>query len=432
MRFRLSLLGLMLMVSLLVHSSALAQSWLADGRRIEGQGVEMGALRLHGGVASEMGWVNNVFLADEASSSASLRVTPHLYLTSRPRRHSDAAPDAVRFETHLNGSFKHYFATDARSEAAVGQGLSLSLRPSSLIGLDVFEQFNRSIDPFTDPAPPPPSDEITSFARDRFAAGARLQLSTPGEVLKTGLGYRFEWDHFEDEAFRDNRNRTHTASLDVSWEFYPKTALFWISNIRLFQYVPPGSLARVSRRDSTNVDSRIGLNGAITASLSLTAAIGYGAGFFTNDNDYEALIAQLEARLRVSESVLWSIGAERGINPAFQGDYARVNRVKSRVSVHTDERFLLALGGEVNFVQFGRDATLASLGAEADRDDIVVIADVSGEYRVLNWFAVTGDVSYGRNFTDFVFPPLPRTMLDAGDEAAYEQFQVWLGLRAFW
>src|SRR4051812_48639552 len=91
--------------------------------------------------------------------------------------------------------------------------------------------------------------------------------------------------------------------------------------------------------------------------------------------------------------------------------------------------FLLALRGEVTFVDFGYDAVLASRGADGNRNDIQLLVNLSGEYRIVDWFALTAELGYLQDFTDYEFPPT--TTGGMPDPAEYKQFQGWFGVRAF-
>lgn len=430
MRSCLFLFGCLLATSQLAARAA-AQSWFAEPTPGTAHGLRAGELMLHAGVGAEAGWVSNVFLADDGEPSAVLRVSPHFELAtvSAPAPTADTSASAAsRFDLHagLRGAFKHYFATEADTDIAIDQDVRLSILSGSIIGIELFEEFARSIDPFTDPPPPSPGIGAPSYARDRFAVGTRLQFSTVGEVLRSGVSYRFELDHFEDTSFRDDRNRTHALGADVTWEFYPRTALFFDGDVAFRRYSDLSAAPRASRSGTTRVKSRVGLHGAITPRLEVTAAIGYGAVLVRNDHDEDTWLGQLEARWRVRDDLSWMLACERGLDVAFQGDHASVNRIKTRLDYRAGA-LLLALKGELGFVAFGRDSVLAGAGADAERDDILLRTELSGEYRFVTWLAGTAEVGYAHDFSDFEFP----VATAINDAAEYSQLQFWLGVRAF-
>lgn len=433
MRANLSLLVLAALAMTLCAASAQAQGWLADRSRAEGRGIRLGDFELHPGVGAEGGYTSNVFLSEEpALDSAILRVAPHLFLQTAG---SDGeAPRPVAFRAGVSGSLLHYFSTSFGTAFAIGQDAKLTLRPGQIFSLELSEEFRRSVDPFTEAADPNvmDGDPDVNFARDRLNVGARAQLGTPGGVLKAGLGYKFGIDHFEDDAFRDNRSNSHTVGADTSWEFFPKTALIWDGSvlrnnfIRSTDELTPAEQASLTatRNDSTSLRTRLGLNGALTSRIGFTVAGGYGAGFYDSGDDFEAFIAQVEARWKPQETISWSLGYDRETMPSFQGNFLLMNRVKTAAQMLLGGVVVIQGRVELSFLDFGNDPI------QGERDDIHLLGNLSGEYRITDWFAITAEASYWENFTDFVFvtgtgPNQVR------DEARYRRIEGWLGVRAF-
>ena len=383
-----------------------------------------------------------------------LRVAPHIYLSTLSGARLQGEEPRFTLRTGLNGSLRHYFATEAGTDLAVGQDLTFAWNATSIFRLEIYDSFSRSIDPFTEPVAPAVTGaepEDISFARDTLGAGIRLQLSSPGKLVKGGIGYRFDIDHFEDDRFASNRSRAHTISADDSWEFLPNTALFWNGSIQFHEYTNPSG-AIGERNDSTIVSTKLGINGALTQRIGFTVAAGYSAGFFADDNDYENPIAQVELRWKPQENLLWALGYDRETNPSFQGNFANMDRVKTRLQAMLGGVVVLAANADLTFVDFGRDDLLQS-----ERNDVQLLTRLSGEYRVVDWFAITGQLGYLQNFTDYEYAvDDPAGMDPAGpggvdlapgedpetgepigrddpilDAAAYKRFEAWLGIRAF-
>jgi hypothetical protein len=439
-----SLLVLAALALLSCATSVGAQGWLADRERTEGSGLRLGDFELHPGIGAEAGYDSNVFLSEEPEDSAVMRLSPHLYIsTITGERAENAPPRVLTLRAGISGSVKHYFATDAGTNIGATQDAKLTWRPSSVFALELFEEVSRTIEPFTEPAdagipePAAPDAEGTSlgdlsFARDELKVGARAQASTPGDVFKAGLGYKFAIDHFEHDAFRDNRSNSHTIGGDTSWEFYPKTALFWDGGVTLHNFIysmdeltPAEQSAVISERhDSTSVKTRLGLNGAVTQQIAFTLAGGYGAGFYADNNDYESFIAQVEGRWRPRETILWSLGYDREFVPTFQGNFARMDRFKTRLQFLFGGSFLLSARAEVTLLDFGQDPE------QGERDDTHLLGNLSGEYRILDWLAITAELSYWQNLTDFVFVAGSGAAA-VSDPAEYKRVEAWLGIRAF-
>jgi hypothetical protein len=438
MRANLSLLGVAFIATTLWSASVHAQGWLADRGRAEGSGIRLGNFELHPGVGAEVGYDSNVFLSEEEEGSPVLRVAPHLYLqTLGEERSAGADPAPVSFRTGVSGSLKHYFDVGPPTNIGVGQDAKLTLRPGSIVTFELTEEFKRSIEPFTEPAGPDVAEDDASsgdltFARDNLTLGARTQLGTRGGVFKTGLGYKFGIDHFEDDEFSNNRANSHTVSGDTSWEFFPKTALFWDGSVARNNFINSTDELSLTdmemlgavRNDSTMLKTRLGLNGALTSRVGFTLAGGYAAGFFDAGDDYESFIAQVEARWRPQETILWSVGYDRETAPSYQGNFVRMDRVKTGTQLMLGGVFVLAGRVELTFLTFGDDPELG------ERDDMHFLAGLSGEYRLVDWFAITAEGTYWQNFTDYVFRA-PEGTMGEDDPAKYKRFEGWLGVRAF-
>jgi hypothetical protein len=105
------------------------------------------------------------------------------------------------------------------------------------------------------------------------------------------------------------------------------------------------------------------------------------------------------------------------------------NRIYARFRWLFGGAFLVSARLGVEFLHFGVDA----LQGNRDRSDQRYFADVSGEYRLTDWLAITGQFSALVDQTDFVFMPPPGTVSALGpDPAKYNVIQGWLGLRAFY
>jgi hypothetical protein len=120
------------------------------------------------------------------------------------------------------------------------------------------------------------------------------------------------------------------------------------------------------------------------------------------------------------------VGYDRETMPSFQGNFAQMDRVKTNAQLMLGGVFVVAAKAEVTFVRFGDDP---ADGTSGNREDIHLLGALSGEYRVIDWFAITAEANYWQNFTDYVFLEGG----DAGDDdpAEYNRFEGLLGVRAF-
>ena len=108
------------------------------------------------------------------------------------------------------------------------------------------------------------------YGRNQLGGGTRLQLSTPGRLLKGGLGYRIDWDSFEDDIFNGNDSLRHTIAADTSWEFLPKTALFWNGGLQFHKYDAEKSQDATAERNNLEGKNKLALVSAKTAMAGLT------------------------------------------------------------------------------------------------------------------------------------------------------------------
>ena len=378
---------------------------------------------LHPGIGSEIGWDSNVFLAehdpvDRTEDSAILRVAPHLNFNT---------PNETKLTLRggVNASLRRYFATDAGTTIGIGENLRLKWQPVPVFAWEIFQDLNRTAVPFTDPGGPQNlGSNDTNFGRNQIGVGTRLQLSSSSGLLKGGLGYRFDFDVFDSNLFDANDSKTHTISADTSWEFLPKTALFWGGNVKLRKYDEPDAPHLGERNESTETSTRLGINGALTAKIGFTLAVGYGAGFFEDDGDYENILAQVEARWQLSQNTSWLLGYDRTTTPSYFGNSMDNDRIKTALQAMFGGVFVLGLKAELSFLSFGADDTLGA----TERNDKQLSTNLSGEYRFTDWFAVTGELGYSQNFTRYVYPMMGMVPLDP---AKWRRFEAWLGVRAF-
>lgn len=425
--------------------TARAQAWLSDRSRTEGEGFKVGNLELHPGVGAEGGWQNNVFNADPGNNveaAALLRVSPHLFLSTRKARkqESDDAEQTgggprVAFRGGVSGQLYHYFAAYERTDMGIGADVKLTINDGRPFSVVIDEEYKREIRPFSQPSfsspslpAPPTNGNAPNYGRDQNKVGATFQLATPGNLLKGSLGYAFGFDMYEDDVFDTNNSMTHMVKEQLSWTFLPKTALFQTTDVAFQSYASGAGNSVSTLNDNKRVDTEMGLNGALSAAWGITLAAGYGAGFYDNDVDYENITLRVQARWKISDTVKSSLGYQRAFQSTFQGNFARTDAIRADLSIMMGGVFYLQPSVGVNFVDFGPTAQDGTQGA---RNDIYLDATISGEYRVIDWLAFTAEVSYMQNFSDYEYIVEGMTG-PVADPVKFQSGQVWLGLRAFY
>jgi hypothetical protein len=353
-------------------------------------------------------------------------------------------PGIIAFRGGLSAALMHYFAeatpgTDFGADA----NLQLTLAPNRPISFTVIEIFNRSFQPFADPANEPNvtfvpvRDRPTSdFTRYSEVIGAHLDGQTNGGLLSGGLGYRLAYQWFQDEVYAVNNNLTHTVDLKSAWEFLPKSALFYDATYLHQTYtnreLTDNDPARLPLTDSDQVRARVGFNGAITSRISATLAVGYAVGFFSDGSGFDGLTANAEARWLPTPISELGLGYERGFSSAYLGNYVLRNAIYARIRHFFGGAFVVGSKLAVEFLDFGPDP----LQSPEARSDMRYAVDVNGEYRFNDWLAVTAQALALIDDTDFVTRAEFETA-DGGtdiavDPAEFKRFELWIGLRAFY
>lgn len=428
-----------------------AQAWLDDRARTEGPGFRLGDFELHPGLGVELGYDSNLYYSDDdamlpAVDTGILRATAHLMLSTRGQQRrtegegggegSDGSRPTVAFRGGLSGSFYYFFADSDRTNMEVDASLALDILPGRTFSISLYEEFGRSIRPFTEN-----TDISASYARLQNTAGVDLNFATTGEVLKITAGYRFGLDYFEAEQFQYGNNFRHTISLTETFRFLPQTAIIHDTSFVVGDYWDSSTpLAPTLVNDGYLLRTRIGLNGAFTSNFSVLAMGGYAAGFFaeptttTYDQEYESFVAQVEARWQIVPEARLVFGYERDFQPSFVGNWFRVDRGYANFQTLIARVFLLGVEASLGGYEFGRIVRPDGMpvGTTFNRSDIRFIATVFGEYRFTDWLGVNATLRYTGDFTDYQY----RVPVGGGapliDPAGFNKFEAWLGVRVFY
>lgn len=423
-------------------SSVNAQAWLSDRKRAEGRGIRLGDFELHPGIGAEAGYLSNPFYSEpaRAQGTMALRVAPHIYLSTLKgeRREGDveSKPGMLALSGGLTGSYQHYFNEGALNFLHIDFDLDAVIAPERPVSFRIAEKFRRSDLPFGDTTLNPQTNSpATDYLNYYENAEAQLMFQSAGGLLRGAVGYRFGYTWFDELAFSYNNNYTHSATLNLGWEFLPRTALFYDATYSHQKYTNLDN-SEVNRNPATSlsnndqVSTRIGINGAITSRLGATVAVGYAAGFYQIGQDANGLIGTVEARYTPSPISELALTFDRAIMPAYQGNFQERNRVFARTRWLFGGALLIAARAGIEFLNFGRD--LIQDRNQSPRDDRRYFAELSGEYRFVDWLAVTTQLGMLIDDTDYVF------QLDSGDPsnpindpARFSAFEAWLGVRAF-
>lgn len=383
------------------------------------------------GFGAEFGYDNNVYLEDtNRQDSLLMRLTAHLRATTRQ---DDETHPVVVFAGGVNASYYHFFADTGRDNVGLGADVSAHFRPDSNVSFRLADTFSRNIRPFVDGLP------NLRYARDRNAVDAELHFRSDSNVLRAFIGYQLAMDFFEDRGpgeFAYANSLTHAIRTGAYWAFLPHTGLVYEGQVERVNYgSQAGAGSLVS--DAWRIRQEIGLNGAITDIFSMTGMVGYSAGFFDNGPDYgigrDAVTARIEGRLTPNDNLSFKLGYQRRFNQSFVGNFARHDRMYLGGQITLGGVFMTGIDFSAT-----RSVTGAALGADGmtlldptspSRQAWRLMTDVYAEYRATQWLAVTLNLQYMQDFTNFTYTTAA-PLVDPN--AAFSKFQAWLGLRVFY
>ncbi len=428
---------------LCIPSNSRAQIFLQDRAATEGPGFRVGRLELHPGVLAEMGYDSNVFLENEdPRDSMILRAGAHFDVATvgqQRRSEGDAAqadPAKVAFRAGAAAVYYHYFFDRLRDNVAADGHFDVSYRPNRVFALNVRELFRRSIRPFTDPNVDGVEGEATQYGRNDNFATIELVGSSKSQVLQGRASYTNEIGWFESNYFDYANNMRHRVLGGFDWKFFPTSALVYELDLGFQNYMNPDLVqsSPTLLSDNTTVSNRLGFNGSVTRTLSLTALIGYAVGFYDALDDFDDVIARAEIRWKPRPTISVDGGYDRNVNPSYIGNFTVVNRLFFNTKVAIAGVALLGFRTWVSFDKSGLALTPEGTPLDANgllrRKDIRYYAGLFGEYRVASWLAFLAEVAYTADFTDFVYSNGLGPLVDP--PAQYQKGEAWVGLRIFY
>jgi len=177
------------------------------------------------------------------------------------------------------------------------------------------------------------------------------------------------------------------------------------------------------------ITTRIGVKGAVTSRIATTLAIGYAAGLYREGPDGGILTIDAEARYIPSETTEVALGFDRGLLRSYLGNYQERNRIYARSRWMFLGSLLVSTRLGVEFLRFGHD-----LAQEERRKDTRYFGELNGEYRFVDWLAITGQANFLVDDTDFVYlfgGAAGSGVESRADPAKFTSAEFWLGLRAF-
>ena len=441
-----------------------AQAWLADRKNTEGAGLRAGNFEFHPGVGAEVGYDSNWLLRSNATApnllngapnaprqdAGLLRVTPSLSLrtlgSQRKEGVENTPPPPVAFDASLSGTYREFLGSKVirdQRNMSVDAAAKVMFAPQRPVQFDVLAAYTRMIRPNTI------GDPSVSFNTSTPSVGADLRVQPGMGTFTAGVGYRFSATLFEQQQARAYSLLRHDINVTENWRFRPRTSLFHATNLGFVNYTNPAAAA-TALTNSTPLRTRFGINGLLFDRFAATAAIGYGASFMSNGRastrQFDSIIGNAELRfyltgnptqeltnyLPASQSTV-ALGFERDFQISYLGDFNLVHRGYLGLSAFFAGRVLLSVQGGVSavgyqpiFLNTGGAVTQVTNSFTVIRPD----AQIYGEYRFSNSFALTATGRYSQSISDQLIPYNNFTPPGVYS-MAWQRFEAFAGVRWF-
>jgi hypothetical protein len=347
-------------------------------------GVQVGdGLLLHAGVGAEAGYDSNVFYSDtDPQGSAIIRVVPFAELTNKTR--TGALPEGAAFDIGTSLTYREYLSNDAliRDQRAFMPSAygNLEVSGRQAVSFGVSDSFNRTEDP-----PYLRSGTLDPFIRDTNVGLAQIRVAPGGGRLAGALRYTNIIDYFETNIIKGASSMSQALSLDVSWKWLPKTALFvqvTQGYVSYFNTVPGDT-----KSPSYPLHAMAGLRGLITPKLSVNLAVGYTNGFYSNVPGPVGFrgnfSAGADATYRPTLMTTFIVGYRHDFQNAILGDFYYLDSAYLNVGQAIAGRVGFGLSARYESRSF-QGVPLAD-GTKISRHDNYLEAGANLDYRIRAW-----------------------------------------------
>jgi len=354
---------------------------------------------LHAGIGASGGYDSNVFFNnDNKVTSPILEISPSFSLTNADRTGGMSA--GIYYDLNASLLYREYLSDDENVKAQRSfnptVGALLQTGSQTVLGFGLSDQFTRLQEP-------PYISSMTSITRDNNLASARLRIAPGGGRLAGVLQYSNALQIFENTALKYADVMGHELSLDLSWKWLPKTALY----IQVAQGIISYLEKDPARPRPTGYPFRAvaGVRGLVTSKLSASVAAGYAIGNY-QDSVNPSGLSNLVAAIDLSWAPTSLTGIGTGYKHEFQnspvlGTYYNSDSAYLGLRQSIASRLIFGLSGRYEYRQY-RGPTLVG-GPDVKRNDNLVSAGALLDYYIQQWFYA--GVSYNLGFNDSDVPP---------------------------
>jgi hypothetical protein len=358
----------------------------AKSPRGAGGGAQLSdSVMLHAGIGVEAGYDSNVFYGDKgyAVSSPIVRVLPFVEITNAGR--AGLAPSGVFFDLDVSAGYRRYLSSELQPQSpnkkisdqseflpsASGLLEFSSGQTLSIMVADVFSRF--------EDAPYVTSTGRTGpLIRYLNSSSAQLRFAPGGGRLQSTVQYANTYDAFSTDSGLSFANSiSHQLTLDVSWKWLPKTALFVNASQGYVTYLndQSGQTGDTQKVDSYPFHSAVGIRGLVTQKTSVNLWVGYSNAIYVSGPNPEGLQGHINANAEVSvrPTVLTTLGVNyrHDFQNAIIGNFYYVDGVTAWLQQLIASRVSATLSGRYEHrifqFKFGRRTdNFLQLGAVVD------------------------------------------------------------------
>ena len=387
--------------------------------------------RLHAGVGAEGGYDSNIFYQPNgALSSAILRVLPYLDLTNEPySQNGRSVVSGLFYDLQANLVYRHLFSDDSRIDASnIRDTFSPSVTglvdfsSAQQLGVTVSDGFSR-----TEEAPYIPGN--SEIIRNSNLAAAQLHWAPGGGRIQGVLRYSNRLDLFEGDYHLD-RNMDNEGMLDVSWRWFPKTALFVNFQQGFIRYLD----STQSNRDSKPLRAKVGLRGLITEKLSAGVSVGYSNGFYrdgTNPQGFGTVSASADVTWRPTVLTSVAFGYQHDFENSIISHYYNVDSLRLALRHAVENRLIVSAFGQYENRRYDSaarlDVTMPLLNVGPSRTDNGFSAGLAADYYVKYWAYAGIGYNLVTNSSNAVFVD-PTTGQSVSADYVKQQVFVRIGL----
>jgi hypothetical protein len=466
MRIRLASAAAIFVTTTTLAASAQQQPWVKDRRLGEGMGIRTGNLELHPSLAAEIGYDSNYFQRagdgtqeERVIDTLRFRGTGALGLSTlgpdRRQAIDSGAPPSVAFDAGLHLSYNEFVALASENADTMSNqrhvdasaDFKLHVLPQRPWSFDAYGTAIRTVEPNnTNPV------EDNAFDRDSLRLGAGINWRPGGGLFEWRIGYEFAMHVFERELFQEFNNTQHSFKTRGRWRHLPRSALVYDGSYTLVRYSN-----ETAQNDGDIVKWMVGHNGLITKHFAELLMVGWAASFYEardtpsgsvqarNHDDFIAhaeikwfLIPQPTLEDTSAPVGLSSIalGYVRDFNNSYLGAFYERDRGYVKFSYFMGGVLLLALEGGVSIINYPHSFFPDGTIRETPFGETRIDAQLFGEYRFSDVFAVNATLRYDQNIND------RRILMSRADPAAgqpevrenlaFERWRAFVGARLFW